>query len=260
VNDRPVRWLSGGDATAEERALVASAPAAEPPAGAEDRIWALLAPKLPPGDGGGGGGSAGDLGAGGTLGTTATLGALKAAGVGALAGLLVAGAATLATGTAPPAARPLATTTAIAPAIEPPAPAARPAEAPATPSRDEIGPFPTARASRPPAPEPVAPQSSVGALAVPPEARADQLREESRALQAVRDALRRGDAAGALATLEATRARFPASVLGQEREALAIQALAAAGQPATARARARAFLAQFPASPHAPALRRFAEP
>jgi outer membrane protein assembly factor BamD (BamD/ComL family) len=100
----------------------------------------------------------------------------------------------------------------------------------------------------------------VPTLADSAETRASQLRVESRALQAVRDALRRRDAAGALATLEATRARFPASVLGQEREALTIQALALGGQREAASARARAFVAQFPASPHAPALRRFIEP
>jgi outer membrane protein assembly factor BamD (BamD/ComL family) len=102
------------------------------------------------------------------------------------------------------------------------------------------------------------PTSSVASLE--PETRASQLREESLALQAVRAALRRGDGAGALATLEATRARFPASVLGQEREALTIQALALAGQRDQARERARAFISKFPTSPHVPILARFADP
>jgi hypothetical protein len=49
-------------------------------------------------------------------------------------------------------------------------------------------------------------------------------------------------------------------VLGQEREALTIQALALSGQRDAARTRARAFIAKFPTSPHAQILSRFAEP
>ena len=256
MSERPVRWLDGPEATAE-RALLESASPAEPPAGAEDRIWAALALRI---DGSGGGGprdpgGGAELGAGLTLGT---FGALKAAGVGAIAGLVVAGAATFATDSGPhvahvpvPAAAP---TTELAPtprhAAEAPPPGPLRAPAPAVAS---VRIAPSGR-------EVAAPPSSVAVLEDSAEVRASQLREESRALQAVRTALRRGDAPGALATLEATRVRFPTSVLGQEREALTIQALAHAGQTDAARARARAFLAKFPTSPHAPGLQRFAQP
>jgi hypothetical protein len=271
VTERPVRWVEGGDASAHERALIESAPNAEPPAGAEDRIWAALALKLPSGDGGGdgdgGGGGVGDPGTGTGTGvggpiTLGALGALKSAGIGALVGVVVAGAASFASPPGPPpAAHPSATVALSEPAAleRTPAPAlpvapADPATSDAPAARRALGASSAARS------ESLAPTGSVAVLADSAEERASQLREESRALQAVRGALRRADAAGALATLEATRVRFPASVLGQEREALTIQALALGGQHDTAQARARAFLAKFPTSPHAPSLKRFAEP
>jgi hypothetical protein len=48
----------------------------------------------------------------------------------------------------------------------------------------------------------------------------------------------------------------PNSTLVQEREALAIEALGALGELATARERAARFLARYPASPHAEVVRR----
>ena len=89
--------------------------------------------------------------------------------------------------------------------------------------------------------------------------RISRLREERAMLEEARDALRRGDAAGALHKLEQARARFPGGVLVQEREALAIEALSRTGQRAAASARAAAFLSAYPTSPHATRLQSFVQ-
>jgi outer membrane protein assembly factor BamD (BamD/ComL family) len=74
-----------------------------------------------------------------------------------------------------------------------------------------------------------------------------------------RAALRAGDAARCLTLLEQARARFPRGALGQEREALTVEALARAGQSAAAKRRAAAFLRAHPQSPYVADLRRLAE-
>ena len=79
---------------------------------------------------------------------------------------------------------------------------------------------------------------------------ASQLREESVAVLEARAALRSGDATRSLALLEQARTRFPRGALGQEREALTIQALAQSGERAAARRRAEAFLHAHPTSPY----------
>ncbi len=79
---------------------------------------------------------------------------------------------------------------------------------------------------------------------------------ESKRLTAARAAWRAGDANGALHELEELDRDFPRGVLGQEREALRIQVLAAAGNKARARELARRFLVLHPDSPHAEAIQR----
>jgi Outer membrane lipoprotein len=107
-----------------------------------------------------------------------------------------------------------------------------------------------------PAAEPTAaPESAPAAVATPSDgkphlAASSQLREESVAVLEARSALRSGDAARSLALLEQARARFPRGALGQEREALTIQALAQSGDHASARRRAEAFLRAHPQSPY----------
>jgi hypothetical protein len=81
--------------------------------------------------------------------------------------------------------------------------------------------------------------------------RASQLREESIAVMAARQALRENDAGKALRLLEQAQLRFKKGVLAEEREALTIEALAKSGQKARASARAAAFLHNYPRSPHA---------
>jgi hypothetical protein len=107
---------------------------------------------------------------------------------------------------------------------------------------------PTAAPSNPPAPGFVKPR--VGSET--------QLREESLAVLAARSALRAGDAARSLALLEHARVRFPHGALGQEREALTIEALAKSGQGPAASRRAEAFLRSHPSSPYVADVRRIA--
>jgi hypothetical protein len=97
--------------------------------------------------------------------------------------------------------------------------------------------------------------SSSGSTAMDRETR---LLEESRRLTEARDALRRGDASGALSRLEELQRAVPGGILGQEREALAIEALARSGRSAEAQVRARAFLQAYPQSPHATRVEAFA--
>jgi hypothetical protein len=97
-----------------------------------------------------------------------------------------------------------------------------------------------------PAPSPVTPPAAARATSPPPEpARRDT---EIDVLGRARRALARGDARQALTELGRHQQRWPRGQLTQEREVLAIQALAATGANAEARARADRFLAQFPES------------
>ena len=86
----------------------------------------------------------------------------------------------------------------------------------------------------------------------------DRLSAESALLTQARAQLRSGDAATAQQTLTRLRANFPKGVLGQEREVLAIEVLAAQGNTEAARRRARAFMVAYPKSPHSPQLSRLA--
>lgn len=82
---------------------------------------------------------------------------------------------------------------------------------------------------------------------------------EGRRVADARALLRAGNARGASVALEAIRRDFPRGSLAQEREALAVEALAALGQRSEARRRASEFLRQYPESPHAKVVRGFLE-
>ena len=84
------------------------------------------------------------------------------------------------------------------------------------------------------------------------------LAEESDAVRAARSALRGGDAARALRLLEDSERRFGTGSLAQEREALAIEALARTGDRDAVETRAAAFLRRYPSSPHEQAVKTFA--
>ena len=84
-----------------------------------------------------------------------------------------------------------------------------------------------------------------------------RLAEESRMVIEARRALQAGDFATTLRLLDSAAATFPNGALRQEREALAIQALARSGQRVAAAKRAASFLAAYPESPHAADIKAF---
>lgn len=138
-----------------------------------------------------------------------------------------------------------------------PAPEAHPEQAP--------GEYPAETAPRGPrslgatrgteAPVAVAPPAGPSVAAFP----TDAPDAESSRVAAARQLLRAGRGREALAALDAVAREFPNGALAQEREALAIEALRASGRLPEARARAGAFLARYPASPHASSVRRALE-
>ncbi len=83
---------------------------------------------------------------------------------------------------------------------------------------------------------------------------------ESALLKQARAQLRAGDAKAAQASLDRLGSEFPAGVLGQEREVLAIAVLSAEGQIKRAQQRARVFVKAHPQSPHSATLRELLEP
>ncbi len=85
----------------------------------------------------------------------------------------------------------------------------------------------------------------------------DTLQGESRLLALARAQLRAKDLAGAEQTLHHAREQFPDGALGQEREVMQIELLAALGDSEGADHRARRFLRKNPDSPHAKSVRRF---
>lgn len=85
------------------------------------------------------------------------------------------------------------------------------------------------------------------------------LAEEGRLLASAHQLVQAGRGAEALKVLRSLQARFPRSVLSQEREVLTIEALGASGSSAAARSQAERFLARHPRSPHAGRLQRFVE-
>lgn len=281
----PKRWLEDDDAAGAVRdVLRAGGAGVDPPEGAQDAVWLALASQI------GAAGAAGvaasakaaagasvkvSAGAGAAAGSVASGGLLKAILVGALSGVVVMSGYTALT-PSPPAAPPAPSAPQIAPA---PPSASTPAggrAAPAEPPAQEppASPPPGAGADRAPgaiapsisalaqgeataaAPEVTAPAPAPGS----PEERASRLREENELLGQARAALRSGDPGRAIAILEQARVKFPDGVLGQEREAVAIEALARSGAREAASARASAFLRAHPASPHAARLQVFVLP
>ena len=105
----------------------------------------------------------------------------------------------------------------------------------------------TNRAAEPRAATSAAPASSaVASAAAPP--RDPGLARERHLLDMARTALSRGDTGSALSAVDNHAREFPKSQLAEEREVLAIQALASAGRMTEARRRASAFRMSFPKS------------
>jgi hypothetical protein len=76
----------------------------------------------------------------------------------------------------------------------------------------------------------------------------DRSLAETRLLEQAADALRRGDASHALRLTAEHASEYPRGALTEERERIAIEALARSGQLGAARARARRFRTRFPGS------------
>lgn len=148
-------------------------------------------------------------------------------------------------------------------AVSPPAPVpAEPQGVEAPPARAPLSAHP---AFVPPKPAPVA--SSVAAEApVPPTADTSPatparstLADEVMLVDEARAALRRGDVPRALSRLEAHATRFPSGAFTIERDALRIEALAAQGREAEARAAALSFVKAHPGAPIPPRAKKALE-
>jgi hypothetical protein len=279
----PKRWInSPNDVDDFERAVLRSELDAQPPAGAESdvlaRVMAAVAPfgpGVPDPSGSVGPATGGALGGAAIVKSTATLASL---GKGFALGIGVSVAAATANhyvggGSSRETATPAATIRAASgPASAVPSAAERssrveePIENPPSPSTSPPPSLPHARRAAESrlaagdAPGEKAPSAPSVASFPAPEAelRASRLEEEAALLRRARAELRSGALAAAFATLEASRQRFTAPELSQEREALAIELLHRSGERAAAAARARDFLARFPESPHAASVRAFA--
>lgn len=287
----PIRWLDEtGEASPHERMLLSAGRDLDPPPGAQDKVWAALQLHIGPGGGGGGNGGGGGSGSGasgktltnasagsGSSGASisAAVGSAKAAIAAAAGALAVAGAIAAFVATSTPASPSIAPRVEVAaPTVAEPSPptpreTATNAESAAETAPVEPNRSPAASAPLPPdAPplrpatrvssaKPIAQEPHVDAASETKQERASRLREENRMLGDARAALRNGDSASALKKLEAMGGQFPDGVLAQEREVLAIEALARAGNRSAAAARAAAFLKAHPTSPHAKKLRGF---
>lgn len=119
-------------------------------------------------------------------------------------------------------------------------------------------PLPPPAVAPPAPPSPSTPRSSVASARSAPPAppstseKDPSLARERTLLDMGRTALSRGDAEGALTSLDAHAREFPSSQLAEEREVLAIQALASAGRTAEARRRGAAFRMRWVNSPLLP--------
>ena len=95
---------------------------------------------------------------------------------------------------------------------------------------------------------PLAASIPPAAVSAAPTSRVSPLSRERLLLDEVKASLVQGDAKGALEHLRASRSEFPRAILGEERDALTIEALAAAHRYDEARAAATTFRDRFPDS------------
>lgn len=218
------------------RALLEDERARPGPSAAEsDALRAGLGTLLDPGPGGGPGGGGNGAGA-----TAAPASALAKIAAGFLAGAIAGGAVVW-----------LAAPRTVERVVERPAPPI--AAAPVAATVASAAPAPSVEAEAPVASS-AAPARSAAAEARTPERRDDDLAAERALLERARAALARGDAAGALDAVDRHAARFPRGRLAEEREVLAVQALASAARVDEARARAARFHRDHPKSAFAPAV------
>ena len=108
-------------------------------------------------------------------------------------------------------------------------------------------------------PAPTAPSAATAAPRTPPADAIGDLAKEQELVDTARGALARGRAAEAMVAAERHAARFPNGALAEEREALAVQALALDGRSDEARLRAARFTAKYPRSIFRAAVERAAQ-
>jgi len=142
----------------------------------------------------------------------------------------------------------------------------RPREPPAVVTAPAVSsPVSAVRAVEPAPPPPPPPPPPTSPVAVPASASVgptvvDDLAQEQVLVDTARAALSRGRAGDALVAVEAHAKRFPRGRLVEEREALAVQALASSGRLDEAKARAAKFHSRFPSSIFWPAVERSVTP
>lgn len=235
----PERLLSAAHADPLERELLGSVHHVGPPDGAKDLAWKGIAAQIAVAAAVGvATGSSTAAAAKATAGTMASwaLGTKVAAVVAASGLALGGGYVALSSMAAPPA----------------------PAVAPRTTVQPQVQQVAPKAVETPPAPEPAAlPEETPSRRPELP--RQDLLKAESALLTEARAQLRSGNAAGAQASLDKLSQQFPKGMLTQEREVLAIEVLSARGNLEGAKRRARAFVKQYPKSPHSAKLSRFLE-
>jgi hypothetical protein len=252
---------SPGPIDADLDALLDAERGARAPAAALDRVWARMGV---PGGGGAGHGGSGNGSSGGAAGNVASAGKAAARWAGShVAGVAVAafvagglaGAGVHATLVAPTPRRAVPVAVAVA-RVEPPSLATAPPATPLLASAAATAPARVAVAAQPPASQAAAPGQLAEALSPYPSASAptSTLTAEQSILDDARAELTSGDPNRALALVDDHAQRFPHPHLGEEREALAIQALVAAGRYDEARARAARFRAAAPHSLFLPAI------
>jgi len=127
--------------------------------------------------------------------------------------------------------------------VERPAPAAASAPAPSTPI-----PAPSAAIEPAPAVPALSPHASASSVAANAHGGLSQLDAERALLDEAHTALVRGESDAALSALERHARAYPHPLLGEERDALYVQALVHAGRYAEARSRAEAFRRSRPQS------------
>ncbi|MEZ4221182.1 MAG: hypothetical protein R3B13_09640 [Polyangiaceae bacterium] len=253
MKHEPIRWLDAeSDASDLERSLLRGHRESPPPRGAKEQVWSGILAHLPPGGPGGGPGSGGEGVA--TVGSAGALSLAKSALIGIAAGVAIsAGVGTALQPSPKPvsaAALPVSTATALAPkAVATFAPVGEftPPEPAIAPARQADVRAPAVRAASTDSTTPVA--TSIPEAASP-QSRASSLADEARMLRNARAALGQKRPDDALGWLSQATRKYPRSTLGQEREALTIEALALKGDREAARRRAEQFAASNPDSPH----------
>lgn len=237
MSDRP--WLEDGDpALRVERALLKRLSAQQPPAGSADHGWAALAADIAGLQALGTGANLVEQAHAAAKGGAGFVTAAKiAAGVAVAGGALWGGSALLHTDGS----------------VRAPQSVPVPAETPSVAVRQA----PQAVVQQPEPEQPVV--KPPPATSARPPASETTLAEEGRLLAKAHQLVQGGQPQAALEVLRQSAARYPRSVLFQEREVLTIEALGATGATAAAKQRAQLFLKRYPSSPHAGKLKRFVE-